>query len=126
MNESFDPLDYDFVLLPKLQQQTLDFYELKSHSGAEGMHDFSRVNVYLCKDGNWVHIWYGAVDSIGMDIFFEKNGVDFEHHEERLFRGYIITKDEANVILPALDYRKLPPVKYYIDDKGKLKSENLP
>ncbi len=104
----------------------MEHYELKNHAGADGTHDFLRMNVYMARDHNFVNIWYGSVDSMGIDIFFEKHGVELEHQDEKLFRGYISTKEEAEVILSALrvDEGYLPSV-YTIDAEGKLINQNL-
>ena len=126
MSKPFDPAEHNFVLVPKINPQGIEHYELNNHSGADGSHDFVRMNIYLARDGDFVNIWYGSVDSIGVDVFFEKHGVKFEHHDETLFRGYISTKQEADVILSALRFDKAySPSVYVMSSDGKLTNQNL-
>ena len=50
----------------------------------------------------FITIWHGAVEPVLMQSFFQKHGVEYESNEEKLFRGYITTRKEADVILSAL------------------------
>ena len=121
----FQPTDYGFVLLPKINPQGVEHYELNNHSGVDGTHDFARLNTYLARDGDFVNIWHGAVDSLGMQIFLEKHGIDFQQEDEKLFRGYIATKGDADVILAALRYEKMQPSHYVLNNEDKLVNKTL-
>ena len=84
------------------------------------------MNIYLARDHDFVNIWYGSVDSMGVEVFFDKHGIDFNHEDEKLFRGYITRKEEADVILPALSLDSMySPSVYLIDNEGKPRNENL-
>lgn len=123
--EPFEPTDYGFVLLPQINPQGVEHYELNNHKGVDGTHDFSRMNVYLARDEDFINIWHGAIESFGMQMFLEKHGVDYAPGEDKLFRGYITTRKEADIILPALRYEKMLASAYILNENGKLINELL-
>jgi len=123
MINPFNPLDHNFILVPKINPQGIEHYELKNHAKADGTHDFLRMNIFLARDGDFVNIWYGSVDSGGANAFFKKHGVEYTPEDEKLFRGYISTNTEADVILSALRLDEgFSPSVYATDSDGKISS----
>ncbi len=118
--ELFCPEACGFVLLPKVNPQGIRHYELNNHAEVNGVHDFARLNVYLTWDDDFVNIWYGPVDCVMMRVLFEKQGMTYQSQDEKLFRGYISSKDQADVILSSLRYDKMQPCHYILDESGGL------
>ena len=112
--KAFDPTQFNFVLLRDFHiPPSVHVYEHQNHPAVDGTHDFLRLNLYMTKDGNYVTIWHG---------FLETFGVEFELREGRLataikpsdgnflegfggqdlFRGYIDSPEAAEHIFKAL------------------------
>lgn len=86
---------------------TVDLYELQNHPRVDGQVDLCRLNLMMSKDGVFVNIWFGLAEPIMAEArfkdFVERTGVSFaQQYEEPLFRGYIHTAEEAEVILRAI------------------------
>ena len=104
---TFDPTDFGFVRLVdfKIAGQ-LDTYEYRNHAQVNGIVDVLRLNIYLCRDGDYVTIWTGLVEPMFAEGKFNLSAMpDFDFHgtyNEGLFRGYIESADEATVVLRTL------------------------
>ena len=105
-NEAFAPEDFGFF--PRLDYKLPDvvFYE-KEHASIDKTHekDWRRLNLYLSQSGKYVWIWYGAIDPAVADIAYEeKHGFTWSdtNADETLFRGYIDSRFEAEIILKAI------------------------
>ena len=107
----FNPCDYGFKRLD-ISHQGLTFFERELNMEPKTKPDFLRLNIYLSQDGAFVTIWSGLFDPAPSEGVLPVNlppDFDFrEMYNQDLFRGYIETDAEANVIFKALrfgDYR---------------------
>jgi hypothetical protein len=68
----FDPTQYKFIQLRYFQiPGDVPVYEYANHSAVDGTKDFSRLNLYLTKDGTYVTIWWGLEDVAWLDCTAE-------------------------------------------------------
>lgn len=105
--EPFKPENFGFILRSDYKPPRFpDHYERNSSEHEIGPdEDWGRINVYLTKDDDFICIWYGVLDPVEADILCQKwYGFDWPDSGDfqELFRGYISSKFEAEVILKAL------------------------
>lgn len=132
MTQLFHPEDFNFLKLD-LQLESLCFYEYCSGDFCDGKMDPHRINIYLTQDGEFITVWHGLFDPLFIDQSFYdlvKNAglEDFDFsasYNTSLFRGYIETKAQAEVILPALRLETFRPQFLRIDEKYGLTCESL-
>ena len=99
----FDPLHHGFVLLPKHQPPgDVKFYESRNHACVDGTHDYRRLNGYLSQDGEFFTIWFGLLEPIFLESWFQEAGIALPEYNEDLFRGHIESEEQARHILKAL------------------------
>jgi hypothetical protein len=103
----FIPEDFGFILRSDYKPPSApDHYERDSREHKIGPdEDWGRLNVFLTKGGDYCCIWYGAIDEVLADVQCKKSyGFNWTEScaNEELFRGYITTTHEAEVILNAL------------------------
>lgn len=132
MTQAFHPENFNFTKL-SLQNGTLRFYEYKAGDFCTGKIDPHRLNVYLTQDGDFVTVWEGFFDPlfIGqefLDLITKSGFSDFDFGEQyntSLFRGYIETKEQADIILAALRIDKFRPSFLKIDEENRISCESL-
>jgi len=130
--QKFNPLDFGFIQVAK-PFDTLHFYEYNSGDFCDGLVDPHRLNVYLTQDGDFVTVWHGLFDPTFIDQSFhdllEKAGqphFDFTaNYHTQFFRGYIETKEQADVILHSLRYQNMVPSFIYIDEDQRIAFDGL-
>ena len=99
----FDPLRHGFVLLPKHRPPgEVKFYEWRNHACVDGTHDYHRLNGYLSQDRDFVTIWFGLLEPIFLEGWFDEAGLELPEYNEDLFRGHIESDEQARQILKAL------------------------
>lgn len=99
----FDPLLHGFVILPKHRPPgEVRFYEWRNHACVDGTHDYHRLNGYLSQDRDFVTIWFGLLEPIFLDSWFQEAGLELPDYNEELFRGHIESEEQARHILKAL------------------------
>lgn len=119
--KSFDPTAYGFVFLPDhTPAKGVRFYEHKTHPDIDGTPNYHRLNTYLSQDGAFVNIWHGCLEPIALEVFFQKMNVPFVEYDEPLFRGYIETKEEGEMILKALRVESMSPQIIEQTEDGKI------
>jgi hypothetical protein len=115
----FDPLTHNFTLLPTHDPAPgVKFYELRTHPSVTGETDYHRLNIYLSQDGDFVTIWWGALDSLLLVSLF--GDIDPPDYEQPLFRGYIQADQEASIILNSLRLTSYAPNKIQKTGDGKI------
>jgi len=124
--ERFDPTEFGFRRLDT-SYQSLDFFERDLGADVE-LKPF-RLNVHLTQDGEFVTIWSGLFDP-GLDEdaigWKAPEGFSFaEQYNQDLFRGFIATKEEAEVILAALRLENYSPAYLHVDETGTLHCDPL-
>ena len=132
MTSTFQPEDFNFAKLD-LQNGSLCFYEYKSGSFCNGKVDPHRLNVYLTQDREFVTVWDGFFDPsfIGqefLDLIARSGFSDFDFGEQYntpLFRGFIETKEQAEIVLNALRIDKFRPSVLKIDEENHINCESL-
>jgi hypothetical protein len=103
--QRFDPTKAGFVLLRDFEYPgPVQVYEMCNHPVVDGLANLLRLNVYLSRDADFVNIWHGLLEPVfAADKFEIARAKDFiASCDEPLFRGYIATEAEANVILRAI------------------------
>jgi hypothetical protein len=135
--QSFDPREFNFVLLQDFRiPGDVSVYEFHSHPIVNGKADFLRLNLYLTKDGNYVTIWSGLLETLFTEAEFDSGRMasvtlphefDFTSYNQDLFRGYIDSCEAAGHIFKALrisaDCRHLVPQVLSSGPDGKLKCD---
>ena len=117
----FNPEKFGFVKLADFEfPGPVAVFELGNHPAVDGRVDVLRLNIYLSRDGSFVNIWNGLVEPMFAEAKFElpkelADFIDFNtQYHEQLFRGYIATNEEAEVVLHTLrvkqESRSLPQV----------------
>ena len=105
---SFNATDFNFILLDGFSfPGRVRVHELANHPRIDGKPDPLRLNVYLSCDGAFVTVWYGLLERdramaalSGVDI---PPDLDLDAaYGENLFRGYIESAEDAQVILRSL------------------------
>ena len=101
----FEPKSFGFI--PIDYAPGLAFYEYRNHELVDGRTDVLRLNIYMSRDGAFTCIWHGLLEPTMTQGMFalEPPADDLNFSDiycEQLFRGYIETKEEAEVILRAL------------------------
>lgn len=107
----FKPERFGFVRID-YSPSAVAFYEYRCHDAVNGRADYMRLNIYLSRDGDFTCISNGLIEPKMTELMFElpaaKQALNFnECYCEQLFRGYIETDGEAEVILRALRLDKL-------------------
>lgn len=102
----FEPERFEFIRLD-YAPSGLPFYEYKNHDLVDGRTDVMRLNIYMSRDGQFTCIWKGLLEPSMTQGMFKlpppADALDFgDIYCEQLFRGYIETSEEAEVILRAL------------------------
>ena len=101
----FDPETHGFVELRDFKLGgCVTVHEWKNHSCVDGLADQLRLNVYLSRDGSFVNIWWGLLEPMFAEVRFERivkrAQLNFmEQYNEMLFRGWISSQNDAEVIL---------------------------
>jgi len=108
----FDPTEFNFVLLQNFRiPGGVSVYEFRSHPIVDGKKDFLRLNLYLTKDGPYVTIWNGLLETLFTEGEFKHGRMasvaipddfDFAGYNEELFKGYIDSREIAGHIFKAL------------------------
>jgi hypothetical protein len=104
-SERFDPTKAGFILLRDFEfPGPVQVYEMRNHPVVDGLANILRLNIYLSRDKDFVNIWKGLLEPVFAEGRFEiPQAKDFEEaFNEPLFRGYIATEAEGNVILRAI------------------------
>lgn len=114
MEEQFNPEDFGFFLRKDYQLPWSVLHYEKDHESIDKTQekDWSRLNLFLSKDGNFVNVWYGVIEAaFADDIYSKAYGFNWSDHnrDETLFRGYINSKFEAEIILKAIQVREYLP-----------------
>ena len=118
---SFDPTTHHFIPLPSHNPAPgVKFYEYQNSVEVDGKPNYQRLNTYLSQDGDFVTVWYGPLESIFLQSFLEKLGIPFHDDEEKLFRGWIESNEQAVTILTALRFDKMRPHVYEQSAEGKI------
>lgn len=78
------------------------FYEWRNHARVDGTHDYHRLNGYLSQGGKFVTIWFGVLEPIFLESWFQEVGLELPEYNEELFRGHIESEEQALHILKAL------------------------
>ena len=122
---------YGFIKLNHTMQ-TVEFYELKNHASITEEPDFTRINIYLCMDSNFVNIWHGFVESLFVESALEKKGLTIskeldvdEAYTTKLFRGYIENDSELEVILKTTRINEFSPSILTGDGQNRLCCQSL-
>lgn len=100
-----DPERHGFRLLQGFQfDGIVDVFEWANHAAVDGQPDFLRLNVYLSQDRQFVTLWWGLLEPILAEARFtelvRRHELRFhEMYRETLFRGYVSTDGDIEVIL---------------------------
>ncbi len=114
MNEPLQPEEFGFFARKDCQTPGgVLFYE-KDHESIDKTKEknWQRLNLYLSKDGNFINVWYGVIETaFADDAYLEVHGFNWSDHniDETLFRGYIHYKMEAETILKTIQIKKFSP-----------------
>src|SRR3981081_4722159 len=105
LSPTFDPTEFNFLLLEDFRiPGDVSVYEFRSHPIVNGKADFLRLNLYLTKDGNYVTIWNGLLETLFTEAEFDSgrmasvtmpNEFDLTSYNQDLFRGYIDSRQAA-------------------------------
>lgn len=130
MTSKFDPLAFGFVKLP-LEHGSLRFYEHHAGPFCDGTIDRHRITLYLTQDGDFVTVWHGLFDPFVVDQALQDavaSVCDFDFgdaYNTPLFRGYIETEEQAQVILKALRFEQFGPNVLRLDEDKRLCCDRL-
>ncbi len=102
----FEPERFGFVRID-YAPSGLAFYEYRNHKAVDGVTDVMRLNIYMSRDRTFTCIWNGLLEPTITQGMFELpsplDEMDFvQTYCEQLFRGYIESNEDAEVILRAL------------------------
>jgi hypothetical protein len=105
---TFRPENHGFVQLVDFKLAgTINTYEYRNHAVVDGNVDVLRLNIYLSCDDTFVNIWSGLIEPMLAEARFDlpapNSDLDFQQmYCEPLFRGYLETDADAEVVLRAL------------------------
>ena len=105
---NFDPEQCGFVRIDGfLLGGAVQAYELRNHAIVDGTLGKLRINIYMSKDNEYVHIWHGLVEPMFAEAVFTQLPIDisfYEQYHEMLFNGYISSNSEAEIIIKSLRF----------------------
>ncbi len=105
---TFDPEKFNFRLIEDFRiDDKVIVYEYKNHQIINGKKDFTRINLYLTKDSEFVTMWFGLLEPMFTEFALasveKPDGFDFgAQYNQDLFRGYISSHEIAACVLTAL------------------------
>ena len=128
--KKFDPKEHNFVRIERENPWNISLYEFNNTDSAGGKPDFCKLNIYLSKDGNFVKIWHGLFDAAIAEAELEQvekpSQFDLsEQYDTQLFRGYIDSNDNAEIILKSLHFEELVPQRLSGDDYNKIRCDAI-
>jgi len=115
----FDPAQFQFIELRDFKLGgKVAVFEHQCHPSVDGIPNFLRINHFLTKDGDYVTIWQGLLESVFVEAVLNRGAAmpiempsDFDFsgsYDEQLFRGYIESQEAARHIFKALRI-SIPP-----------------
>jgi hypothetical protein len=128
---AFDPTKHGFAELDHETPWELAFFEYRAHPCVNGETNHCRLNLYMSRDNDYVHIWYGLLEPeitrghltrLSVEVPDE---FDLADYNEPLFRGYIESDDQAQHILNALRLKSWSMNELRGDESGQLACQPL-